>query len=90
MLTCGYSRYFHEPLSVNAKTSPVMLMALDRDARLETRSDHPEPRLHVSLQQLEIYALLELDEGQVFLCTVQRWENAWDRREFGSDIDLPP
>jgi hypothetical protein len=61
-------------------------VALDRDARLETRSDHPEPRLHVNLKQLEIDALLIHDEGQVFLCTVQRCWNAWDRRKFCSHI----
>jgi hypothetical protein len=42
------------------------------------------------VQQLEIYALLKLDEGQLFLCAVERRGNAWDRRQAGSHIDLPP
>jgi hypothetical protein len=67
-----------------------MFVALDSDARLKAHSDYPEPRLHISVQQLEHYALLVVDKGKVFLGTVQRCRDAGDWSKCGSHVDVPP
>jgi hypothetical protein len=44
-----------------------MFVALYRDARLEAYSNHPEPRLNISVQQLEENTFLIGHKGQIFL-----------------------
>jgi hypothetical protein len=51
---------------------------LESDAGLETHPDHPDPSVHVGLQQLELHAFLVCDKGKIFLGTVQRSRNAGD------------
>ena len=67
MLISGYSRYLHDPDSVNAKISPVCLCRLDGPARLAAQSNHEEAGFNIDLVELEGDAVLVRHERQVAL-----------------------